>query len=784
MSKIKLIPKFIGLTILGGLILSISITPAVALLNYTMSTAKNYLDADITDLSKVTIAGVSELYANDNVTKLATFYTENRIVVPIDQISLYMQQALISHEDKNFYSHGGIDIIGTLRAAIQTYIVRGAVQGGSGITQQYVKNMLIYDRLRNDDPIGAFNARDQNLFRKLREAKQAIELDSKMSKAEILQGYFNVSSFGRNIYGVEAASQRFFDKHAKDLNIVEAATLAGIPQNPNILDPTVDPVKSENQRNIILGQMLDQGYITQAEHDTAVNTKLKDTLHIKDIKLGCQTAGDAAFFCDYISRVIETDPIFGETPQARQKLLYQGGLKIYSTLDEKYQKNAKKAIKTSMAARGLGASNYAGAAAAMTSVEPGTGKILAMAQSRSFSPVATSNTNETAINYSTDQIHGGSAGFPPGSTIKLFELADWIGQGYSLNTVVPATPRYFQGSEFPCAPIGMQPWKPFNAVGAPGSQNIFVATQQSTNVPFINMATRLSMCSITATAAKMGFKIAKTGAGLITDPQNMNPSILLGQINASPLNMAESYATAASGGIHCDSIAINKIINNVGVEIPIPAANCLRVIPQETADVLQYLLKTVQQSHSEIKWDSKRDAGFKTGTSDQGNHIWAAAFTPQMAAVAWVGNPNYNVKLGLFGASVPLPIVSKYLYTSSKGLPYINFNIRERTGLPAEYLKPDRWGIPVKTEKDKDDEDDDDSDYSDDDDDSDDDDSSSDTATIPDTLPDADPAAAFATVRTPSVTITNNGLPYNFNPFLNSPSYFSSSPIYTFPIIK
>ncbi len=229
-----------------------------------------------------------------------------------------------------------------------------------------------------------------------------------MSKEEILQGYLNIAQFGRSVYGVETAARHYFGVSAKDLNYLQAATIAGITKAPSTYDPTADPEKAQNRRNVVLNTMYQQGYITKEEYDAGLATPIADTLAIQPLEAGCQASGGSAFFCDYVTKMIMSDPVFGETKADREALLYRGGLDIYTTLDPTMQAAAKHTRQPP--SRPDDPSQIEDS---IVTIEPGTGKILAMAQNRAFDNTQDPAPNTTAVNYSVDQAHGSCNGFAP-----------------------------------------------------------------------------------------------------------------------------------------------------------------------------------------------------------------------------------------------------------------------------------------------------------------------------------------------------------------------------------
>ncbi|MDR2538054.1 MAG: penicillin-binding protein [Bifidobacteriaceae bacterium] len=695
------IASILVLSIFGGIAFSFTLLPFAVLFNSATTGLNEAIAGDDIEAASINLSHISTLYANDGTTKLANFYTQNRIVVPMDKISQHMKDAIVAHEDRRFYQHNGIDLTGLIRAALTTFVFKSdQMQGGSGITQQYVKNLLINQKIQQDDPIGAYKAQEPTIFRKLREASQAMELEQKLTKDEILNGYLNIAPFGPNLYGVETAARRYFSVNAKDLNIVQAATIAAITKNPTSYDPTQHPQAATVQRDTVLDQMFSNGYITQAERDEAQAQKMEDILKLSDVPIGCQTAKGAAFFCDYIRNVVLNNPVFGENEDVRRKVLYTGGLNIVSTLDSKIQNLAEEEVFNR-----IPATDPSGVATAIVTIEPGTGKIKAMAQNREFDPAGDQEPGHTAINYAVDQTHGGSQGFSIASSFKPFILADWLLKGNSLNALINGTSRSFKATEWVCNQSAAT-WKPQNAGNANNfSMTVLKAVQISTNIPFLEMATKLGLCSIFKTAAQIGFKNAIKGQEDVTDESQMYASALLGTINASPLNIAESYATFASGGIHCDAIAIEKITTYTGEEVRVPEANCQRVLPEDVADAVTYALSTVITAPGALangQGIEGHDAAVKTGTANDNQHLWAIGYTRQYCTAIWAGNPYWDMplnnmtingifKYAWFGADLPIPMWHNYMTLIHEDLKNEPF-----AEVDPKFMVPGKWGkFPV-----------------------------------------------------------------------------------------
>ncbi|MCO7274573.1 MULTISPECIES: transglycosylase domain-containing protein [Cellulosimicrobium] len=680
---VALFLAFVLVSGVGGVLAAGLLVPLAAGANTATDTAVEVFDELPADLEPGPLSEQSRIYANDGTTRLATFYTENRIVVPLDQVSDAMKNAVIAIEDKRFWDHGGVDVEGLPRAVVNN-ITGGDTQGASTLTQQYVKNVLIEQAVRENDTMALYEANEKSLGRKAREAKLAIALEKKMTKEEILQGYLNIAQFGRSVYGVETAARHYFNKSAIDLDYVEAATIAGITKAPSTYDPTTEPENAQKRRDIVLNQMYQQGYITREEYDTGRARPIADTLSVQPLEAGCQASGGSAFFCDYVTKIIMSDPVFGETKEERQTLLYRGGLDIYTTLDPAMQAAAEQ-----HASAAVPADDPSQIEDAIVTVEPGTGKILAMAQNRAFDNTQEPAPNTTAVNYSVDQAHGSSNGFSPGSTWKPFVLAEWLNQGHSLYETVSANKRTWtinRDFHASCTRLGNEKWTPANSDGpGSGSMSVLKATYNSVNTAYTTMASQLDLCGIATTAKAAGFQ-----PSMLRDEGNIdiNASMILGTQNSSPLQMAAAYATFASGGTYCSPVAITKVLDSDGQELPVPSANCQpNAIDPTVANTVTYALQQVltQGSGRGNGLADGRPAAGKTGTANNNTHTWFIGYTPQVVTAVWIGNAESDVPMNgrftingktrpyWYGSSLAAPTWRDYMNQILAGQPAPGF---------------------------------------------------------------------------------------------------------------
>lgn len=605
-------------------------------------------------------------------TPLAEFFAENRIVVPLKDIALPVQQGVVAIEDRRFLEHQGVDMEGMSRAVLSN-LAGNDLQGASTLTQQYVKNLLIEQGRVAGDPDMIEAASETTIERKAREAKLALSLEQTLPKSKILEGYLNIAQFGPSVYGVEAASRHYFSKSAKDLSLAEAALLAGIPQSPNGHDPVSNPKSATARQHAVLAAMERDGYITSAQNKEAAAVPVESLLNVSNAQQGCGLAGDAAYFCSWVVGEILSSPEFGATYAERQRLLLRGGLEIKTTLDPKTQAAAFNAI----TAR-IPIGDPSDVKIAISSVEPGTGKILAMAQNTKFG-VEPGNSGVTETSFNADYAHGGNAGFPTGSTFKVFTLTQWYIEGYGGYDVIGG--RYYIPNrewKISCAPELATNYKFSETGGARrGAMTVANGTANSVNGVFINMGAKLDLCDIANTAAKLG--VTKPNGA----PLSPNPSFIIGAGNATPLQMANAYATYAAHGVYCSPVGITSVTDSTGKSYDVPAPDCHQVLTPDVADKVAVTLQGVLRAGGRAAAISRPAAG-KTGTTDENENTWFAGFVPQVSAAIWVGHSNGNIPVGyqriggryygsLFGSSIAAPTWGAFMTSALDGVPVAPF---------------------------------------------------------------------------------------------------------------
>ena len=646
--------KFLGVSVLAGSVLAGLALPAAGLLGLTAKGTVSEFDDIPADLKRPPLSQKTTILDSKGG-HLADVYSRNRTVVEFDDIAPVMRQAIVAIEDERFYEHGAVDLQGILRA-LNSNAQSGTVsEGASTLTQQYVKNVFVEEAGNDAEKVA--EATRQTLGRKIQELKYAIQVEKELTKDEILENYLNIAFFGQQAYGIEAAAERYFSKSADKLTLAESAMLAGIVQSPSRYDPINDPEEAEKRRNTVLRRMAGNDYVTRTEADKAMKEPLG--LKVSQPRSGCTTAvSGAGAFCDYVREVLLKDKGFGKTREQRLMRWNRGGLTIRTTLDPTAQKSANESIKSHVYQDDK-------VATAVSMVEPGTGKIRAMGQSRPYG----SGKNELMFNLSVEKsMNGSNYGFQVGSTFKPFTAAAALEKG------VPNTKVYPSPNEMPYpSPVDTcKSGAPYvNTAGEDvaneteeevGPYSMREATAKSINTYFVDLISDIGICPVKELAQSMGV-IRGDGKEL-----EESPSLTLGGQTISPLAMAGAYATFANRGEYCSPIAIESIKDAKGKKIPVPKSQCRRAMSEKTAGTINTLLSgVVEDGTGKEAGLTGRDNAGKTGTTDERKAAWFVGYTADLAGAVWVGGPTddvsmENIQIGptyharVFGGAVPGPI--------------------------------------------------------------------------------------------------------------------------------
>ena len=616
------------------------------------------------DLQTVAPAEESQLLDSSGGV-IAHFYDKQRIVVPSANIADVMKKAIVAIEDKRFYEHNGVDATGIVRALV-TNLGDSGRQGASTITQQYVRNSLAERGYLEGDADQVSAATEQTTERKLREIKYALALEKTQSKDEILTGYLNIAPFGPITYGVEAASQRYFSKSASELNYLEAALLAGLVQSPVQYDPLTHPEAAQERRDTVLATMLDQGVITQEEYDEGIATSVDSMLHPTVSSEGCSGADSSkAYFCDYVLSQFLEDPTFGATRIERERLLKTQGITIRTTLDTAKQDAAYASLTNA-----IPVGDASGLNDALVSLDPRTGKVLAMAQNTTYGI----ESGQTMANYSAD------GNFQVGSTFKVFILLQWFKEGHSAYETVGSANTFYPNGSFKCdgRPITTEGYQVNDLAGKTGTMNVVRATGQSVNQAFVNMASRVDFCSIFETAYDMGI----TEDGEVPSPF---PANILGSVSSSPLHMASVFATIANSGQQCKPQSIESVTDRDENVLKEFTADCKEVISPDLANKTAALLTaSAGQYYTSTRLGDGRPFAAKSGTTDGHANTWLTGFTPSLATATWVGHGDNSSQ------EVSGVVINGVYHSEIFGETYVGQNIW------APYMTQALAGTPVE----------------------------------------------------------------------------------------
>ena len=623
---------FVVVSVIGGLLIAGLAVPAAGLTAEVGKTTATALDSLPAELSTPPQAQRSRVLMADG-TPLVNFYEENREYVPLKKIAPIMQKAQIAIEDHRFYEHGAMDLQGTMRALVST--VRGNTQGASTLTQQYVKMVQISAAAARGDAEGVQKAQENTISRKIQELRYAIALEKKYTKDQILEFYLNIAYYGDGSYGVESAALNFFGIHASELNLQQAAMLAGMVRNPvgtNPRTPGLDLVALQ-RRNDVLDRMAskDVAVITPQEAIKAKSTRLriakpKPKLH------GCGNS-EFPFICDYIERTLREAPSLGATREDRENAIYRGGLTVRTMIDPKIQRTSEKTIQNYLDPRDPVDS-------VIVMIQPGTGLIVSMAQNRNKMGIKKS---ETFWNYAVSNKMGGAGGYQGGSTFKMFVAAAALKNGLgAYGNIRVTSPMDIHGMRFQSCQGPFTFTGHHDVKGVAGTFNLFSGATNSVNGYFTQLEAAANLCDATKTAKELGLQLAIDPKGdLLTREYSNYPSFTLGAVEVTPLSLVNSYATVAARGVRCDPIIITSIKAPDGATLEAPSANCKRVMDEGVADALSKVFQGPFRSGTAA---AAQIPGYtvagKTGTVPDNKAIWTVGFTRSLAGGGMISYSN------------------------------------------------------------------------------------------------------------------------------------------------
>jgi len=567
---------------------------------------------------------------------LATFYDENRLPVPLAKIAPVMRQAQLAIEDHRFYEHGALDFKGTLRALVRN-TTSDDVQGGSSITQQYVKMVQVVECQKKGDTQCVKDAQAPTMERKIRELRYAIAMEKKFTKDEILMRYLNIAYYGKGTYGVQTAALYYFGVKAEKLTLPQAAMLAGIVQNPDTVNPVRNLSAALDRRDVVLNRMAELKLITAEQAKQAKKVGF-DPKKVTPTRNGC-VGTRYPFLCDYVYKTLKNTPSLGKSVEDRENMIKRGGLVVQTAIDPTTQDLAEKNV-----SKVVGPTDPI--ISTMNMIQPGTGLIVAMAQSR---PVMGKKKGETFWNLAVEPEMGGIQGYQAGSTFKLFTLAAALEKGIPISKKFNArSPMDFSGREYRSCKGREKVYGRYRVSNSVGHSKVIGMTEAaefSVNTYFLQLELATGMCRVVKMAKKMGVKaghpIGQPPVDIVEKYQAI-PSFTLGTVEVSPLSMAEAYATVAARGIHCNPIIISKISTRGGKNLEVPDAECQRVMDKDVADGVNKILKSVvnRGTGKRARIFGEGEIAGKTGTINSNEAVWFAGYTPEIAGVAMISIDN------------------------------------------------------------------------------------------------------------------------------------------------
>jgi penicillin-binding protein 1A len=570
---------------------------------------------------------------------------EDRVVVPLKDIPAVVQDAVIAIEDQRFWQHKGIDLKAILRAAYVNASTGRIEEGGSTITQQYVKQRML--------------SNEQTFTRKFREAALAWQLEEELTKEQILTRYLNTVYFGQGAYGIQRGAQTFFSKKATELNLAESALLAGLIAGPQRWDPIRRPNAAVARRNLVLARMADLDMITETEQNRARNAPLD-----LEPKLGARRY-PAPWFVDYVKRHILSNPRFGATYEDRYNFLFKGGIRIYTTIDLRMQRAAEAAVRSILAYPG---DPYG----AMTAVDPRNGEIKAMVGGRDYWAPRRED-RFAKLNLAT----GGSTGRQAGSAFKPFAMIAALENGIPPYRTYPA-PSPIVLDEPPCG-SEESPWLVRNYEGASygGSISVEQGLINSVNVVYAQIIRDVHPERVVDVAHRMGIR------------SRLRPfcSSVLGANEVNTMEMASAFGTLATLGRHVRPTAILRIEDANGDVLYEPKPKPRQVLNPAVADTAVQIMRKVILYGTGTAANIGRPAAGKTGTAQEWRDAWFAGFIPQLSAAVWVGYPQGQISMtgtrigNVTGGSFPAQIWHAFMSQVTGRIP-----VREFKEPKADYI--------------------------------------------------------------------------------------------------
>jgi membrane peptidoglycan carboxypeptidase len=689
--------------LLAGLVVAAAAFPAAAMSGLAVKTGADTFESLPTDFDVLPSPQISYIYAGDSKTLLAMMYDENRRDVPIASVAPVMTQAIVAAEDTRFYEHNGVDVKGVARAFVNNQN-GGDQQGASTLTMQYVREVTSYSA---KTPQEVVDATDKTPARKLREMRLAIALEKKLTKQQILERYLNISAYGHGAYGIFAAAHVYFNEDPSQLTLPQAALIAGLVKAPTTNDPaTAEGLpRAIDRQGYVLKQMVTLGYITDAQRIEALKTKL--TISGQRTPEGCEAIQrpdlGAGFMCDYLRRWWLTQPAFGADEYERDNKLRSGGYTIISSMNMQTQ-----AAAFTYAQNQPGTGNSADIkmgnpnAVMLAAVEPGTGRIQALATNRVFSNDQSQNGPDTDPakrglkgnypNTTVPFITGGPEvpGYQAGSSFKIFTAVAALEAGIPLTHVENVQDTFVStypvAANSPAACPGTHFYCPRNSGGDPtGAFDMWQGFGLSLNTYFVPLEQEVGAEKVVNVAQRLGIQFRSPGDAALAKNAHQWGAFTLGVTDTTPLDMANAYATLAADGVYCAPLPVNEIRDITGKKLDAGNPQCKNVVSVDVARAAVDMARCPVGDRSafdacpnggtatDTRGKVGRPVAGKTGTTDSGKSATFIAMTKQLAVAGMLTDPDNPQIDKQMSHPVINSAVTYTLKGALQGLPVVDF---------------------------------------------------------------------------------------------------------------
>ncbi|WP_127502695.1 penicillin-binding protein [Actinoplanes solisilvae] len=690
----------------AGVVVAAAAFPVAAMSGLTAKAGNEAFASLPGELKDFSSPQISRVYAADNRTQIAQFYDEFRSDVPLKDMSKSIRDAMVAAEDREFYKHNGVDLKGIARAVVNNSGKSDSKQGASTITMQWVRMSLVHTATSPQEVVKA--SEDTNK-RKITEIKYAMRVEQELSKDQILERYLNIAPFGKQTFGIFAASKVYFNKRPKDLTVGEAALLAAVVRAPSFYDPTTrtgyDEIRQRRNAYVIPG-MLEMGAITPQQAEAAKKEAIPRK--VAPVGNGCVSVANNSwgFFCDYFYRWWMERPEFGATTYERDRRLKSGGYRITTTIDLKATKQARGRVADLIAEKDKNA-------LLLAAVEPRTGKVRMLVTNRKYSlnnaknPLSSDPAKRrqgikgSAPSTVNPLISGGGdiTGYQAGSVMKIFTLIAALEKGYPLRYTIKAEKYYkskyiIERSNDSACP-GTHFWCPQNSGGGgEGIYNMWTGFGRSINTFFVPLEERVGAENVVDVAKRFGIKFRDKEDAKLAAPGNSHQwgAFTLGVSATTPLDMAGAYATLAADGLHCEPTPIEQITTRAGENLDLGKPRCERATSPDVARAALDAARCPVGDNARLGGCAGATAPQtrdvvghpvfgKTGTTDRDRTASLIAGTTSLVVAGYLVNPDYQAHKDRLKHAQVNPAVYRTLADYMEGRPSEQFKRPENRKL-------------------------------------------------------------------------------------------------------